>query len=279
MARIRNIKPEFFDDEELAEVPPVTRLLFVGLWTQADREGRLEDRPERLRVRLFPYDQDITATSLAGMLTELDAHGFIHRYTVKGQRLIQIRTFAKHQYISKREPESELPDESQSDPAESQPSLIPVLDQSQPGTVDIGHRTRDIGQGTQDKAADAARPSPQAFADAWNEDTTPPIARCRELTDKRRKQAVARLRERPIDEWRHIFQRINASDFCRGQNDRGWIATFDWVLQPDTAAKVLEGKYDNRTKVVSAAETRAANLKREREAWLNRNKGASDDAA
>jgi hypothetical protein len=131
-----------------------------------------------------------------------------------------------------------------------------------------------------ERAADAApRPSAQAFADAWNEDTTPPIARCRELTDKRRKQAMARLRERPLEEWRPIFQRINASDFCRGQNDRGWIATFDWALQPDTAAKVLEGKYDNRTKVVSAADARAASLKREREAWLNRNKGASDDAA
>jgi hypothetical protein len=89
---------------------------------------------------------------------------------------------------------------------------------------------------------------------------------------------MARLRERPLEEWRPIFQRINASDFCRGQNDRGWIATFDWALQPDTAAKVLEGKYDNRTKVVSAADARASNLKREREAWLNRNKGASDDA-
>jgi uncharacterized protein YdaU (DUF1376 family) len=132
---------------------------------------------------------------------------------------------------------------------------------------------------TEREAASAApRPSAQALADAWNEDTTPPIARCRELTDRRRKQAMARLRERPLEEWRPIFQRINASDFCRGQNDRGWIATFDWALQPDTAAKVLEGKYDNRTKVVSAADARASNLKREREAWLNRNKGASDDA-
>ena len=33
------------------------RLLFVGLWTIADRNGRLEDRPKRIRAELFPYDE------------------------------------------------------------------------------------------------------------------------------------------------------------------------------------------------------------------------------
>lgn len=46
--------------------------------------------------------------------------------------------------------------------------------------------------------------------------------------------------------------RISTSDFCRGKNERGWVATFDWLLQPDTAIKVLEGKYDNRGKPTRA---------------------------
>ena len=75
-----------------------------------------------------------------------------------------------------------------------------------------------------------------------------PPARSDELTDSRHKHATVRLREKPqLEHWRGVVQRINASDFCRGQNERGWVATFDWLLQPDTAVKVLEGKYDNRT--------------------------------
>ena len=69
MARIRTIKPDFFTNEQVAALPYEWRLLFVGVWTQADREGRLEDRPMRLKAALFPYDSidvDAGLTQLAG---------------------------------------------------------------------------------------------------------------------------------------------------------------------------------------------------------------------
>lgn len=49
-------------------------------------------------------------------------------------------------------------------------------------------------------------------------------------------------------EWREVVQKIDASDFCIGKNDQGWKATFDWLLQKETYLKVMEGKYDNRSK-------------------------------
>jgi hypothetical protein len=49
MARSRNIKPGFFTNDELAECHPLGRLLFAGLWTIADKEGRLDDRPKKLK--------------------------------------------------------------------------------------------------------------------------------------------------------------------------------------------------------------------------------------
>ena len=54
MARARNIKPGFFLNEELVELPFSTRLLFIGLWTLADRDGRMEDKPKRIKMSLFP---------------------------------------------------------------------------------------------------------------------------------------------------------------------------------------------------------------------------------
>lgn len=75
------------------------------------------------------------------------------------------------------------------------------------------------------------------------------LPKCRELSPKRKVQAAARLRERPaLADWREIVGRIAASDFCRGVKPGAgtWVATFDWLLKPDTALMVLEGKYDNR---------------------------------
>ena len=56
MARSRNIKPGFFLNDDLAECEPLARLLFAGLWCIADREGRLEDRPKRIKIEVLPYD-------------------------------------------------------------------------------------------------------------------------------------------------------------------------------------------------------------------------------
>ena len=81
--------------------------------------------------------------------------------------------------------------------------------------------------------------------EAWNTLTTKPIPRCRELTAKRKRAAMARLAERDMAEWRHVIDRIQQSAFCRGDGTT-WVASFDWLLQPDVAVKVLEGKYDNR---------------------------------
>ena len=105
MARIRTIRPEFFLHETLSELSPITRLSFIGLWTLADREGRLEDRPKRIRASLFPYEtHDVDA-----IIGELHAHGFVVRYEVDGVRFIAIPGFAKHQHCHMKEPASSLP--------------------------------------------------------------------------------------------------------------------------------------------------------------------------
>lgn len=105
MARSRNIKPGFFKNETLAECLPLARILFAGLWCEADREGRLEDRPRRLKAEYLPYDE----CDANGLLDELAERGFIVRYQAKGMSLICIPNFSKHQNPHVREPASNLP--------------------------------------------------------------------------------------------------------------------------------------------------------------------------
>lgn len=105
MARARNIKPGIMENEDLADLAPVARLLFIYLWMLADREGRLEDRPRKIKAKALPYDE-VDANEL---LDDLKDAGFIARYEVKGQRYIQILTFLKHQKPHSNEIESNLP--------------------------------------------------------------------------------------------------------------------------------------------------------------------------
>lgn len=105
MARARNIKPAFFMNEDLVELPFQDRLLFIGLWTLADREGRLEDRPKRIKMEIFPADD----VKVDESLTRLASTGMIVRYQVNGSRYIQIVNFLKHQRPHGQEKPSEIP--------------------------------------------------------------------------------------------------------------------------------------------------------------------------
>lgn len=105
MARARTIKPGFFTNEDLVEIEPLGRLLFIGLWTLADREGRLVDRPRKIKMNLLPCDNCDADT----LLQDLANAGFIVRYEVNGERYIQINNFTKHQNIHPKEVKSTLP--------------------------------------------------------------------------------------------------------------------------------------------------------------------------
>ena len=147
MARIRTIKPEFFDDEDLAKLSYLARIAFVGLWTQADREGRLEDRPARLRVRLFPYEESV---DMGSVLCELEASNFVQRYVVNDRPIVQIRTFAKHQRPHPKEPASTLEpipaDYKNCRPRKNTASHGCIPDISGTGKVELG-KEGDLGEG------------------------------------------------------------------------------------------------------------------------------------
>lgn len=106
--RIRTIKPTFFKSEDIGALTPFERLLFIGLWCLADGEGRLNDRPKRIKVEVFPYDDCDTDI----MLHHLAEQGLIKRYHVGKEAFIQVITFRKHQRITGKEAEtpSEIPE-------------------------------------------------------------------------------------------------------------------------------------------------------------------------
>nr|DAM33904.1 MAG TPA: replisome organizer [Caudoviricetes sp.] len=63
-------------------------------------------------------------------------------------------------------------------------------------------------------------------------------------SSKRYQLLKGRIREYGIDEVLNAINNVRNSDFLRGENNRGWMITFDWFVKPNNFTKVLEGNYN-----------------------------------
>lgn len=140
MARSRNIKPGFFDNEILGELPALTRLLFIGLWCLADREGRLNDRPKRIKKELLGYD-DVTAEDVDQMLQQLNDNGFITRYQIGTEKYIQVTNFLKHQNPHCKEQASVIPAPSEAVKSNQEGKILEKQALEEPENKEIGMNT------------------------------------------------------------------------------------------------------------------------------------------
>ena len=103
--RARNIKPGFYKNEDLAECEPLARIIFTGLWCMADREGRLECRPKRIKAELLPYDN----CDVVKLMEQLRKYGFIIAYKANDKIYLSIPSFTEHQNCHVKEIASTIP--------------------------------------------------------------------------------------------------------------------------------------------------------------------------
>jgi len=106
--RSRNIKPGFWENEILGLASDTTRLLFIGLWCLADRDGKLEDRPDRIKHLLFGYHGE--PPDIHRELTVLSRLGFVKRYEVGKGRFLKVMHFGHHQTPHHTEKKSIIPE-------------------------------------------------------------------------------------------------------------------------------------------------------------------------
>lgn len=100
MARIRTIKPQFWDDAKIGQISRNARLLYIGLWTFADDLGVVIADPVWLKSKIFPYDR-IQVQQLKAWLSELEKTGFISLLSDFSESFYYLPTFSRHQVINK----------------------------------------------------------------------------------------------------------------------------------------------------------------------------------
>lgn len=98
-----------------------------------------------------------------------------------------------------------------------------------------------------DVSAEADAPlTRQEVIEAWQTRMVPQgFPAIRKITGQRERLLRARLKDSTLDEWMQAMSALERSAFCRGENDRGWRADFDFLLQPKSFTKLLEGAYDH----------------------------------
>ncbi len=116
------------------------------------------------------------------------------------------------------------------------------------------------------------KPSVNKLVDYWNsKDSLPTI---KAFNKKRIDKLNSRLKEEAfVTGWREAIDKVSASPFCCGQNDRGWRADVSWFLaNSDNYVKALEGKYDGEKKETPAEIE--AHKQKEHELYLKRMQNA-----
>lgn len=247
MARGRMLAKKLSTSQKFAQLFEVcpdlaefTQTLYPLLVAHADDFGRQQGDVFTVRHSVHPTSPR-GAKDFERALQALHDVGLIVWYEARGRRCIQITKFDENQQGLHKRTRSEFP-------------AAPGNSRENPDQAEFSLNCPDQENRTEEKRTEPNRTegkgeaaAPQALADLWNELTTAPLPPCQELSDQRKRKAIARLKERSLEEWRAIISRIEASSFCRGETGAGdWVASFDFLLKPDTAVKVLEGKYDDR---------------------------------
>jgi hypothetical protein len=255
MARARNIKPGFFKNDDLAALSPYGRLLFAGLWTIADKKGRLFDKVKRIKAEVLPYDD----VDVEALLQDLHEGGFIKRYSIDLNNYIQIINWEKHQNPHRNEVESEIPEfedidmtvfESDSDFIEKSTDLIGT------STDNIGTTRADSFNLIPDSLnliplekskSNRQRFDPDPYIKKFN-DICQDLSKVEKITDERKKKLHKILMDYGDDKYFLALTKVHASDFLSGRaaTERPWASTFDWILKPANFIKIIEGQYDNK---------------------------------
>lgn len=80
----------------------------------------------------------------------------------------------------------------------------------------------------------------------WNETALRcGLPQAAKLTPDRRRKLAARLKDYSLNGWKQALVNIERSSFLNGDNDRGWRANLDFLLQPTSFAKVHDGSFGN----------------------------------
>ena len=230
MARKRMIDPNIWQSEDFSKLSTLGKLVFIGLFSLADDEGRGRSNPVYLKSTLFPYEEGIRSTDIDKTLSEISSNMSVIFYSCDGSSYYSLYNWNAWQKID-RPTESKIPEYDEK-------TMQRLFDEhsTSPRRVIVPKRKEDNRKEKEDKRI--------RIKDIYNQHC-PNLPQVQKITDKREKAIDKFLKEFTEEQFIEICKIANYTDFLIGKNDKGWKADFDFLMRPDKATNVLEGKYSN----------------------------------
>ena len=92
------------------------------------------------------------------------------------------------------------------------------------------------------------------------------VKKIAKLNKERISRILARTKEYGKEAVAQVIVKTANSNFLNGDNNRGFLATFDWIFRPTNFPKIYEGNYDNRTSIQRSTSAAADNGRAQRDA-------------
>lgn len=114
MARKRMISPEIWDSENFSKLSILARLVFIGMISNADDEGRGKAKAAFLKSKLFPYDESMRVADVESALDEVAENMSVTMYSHDGNEYYSFDNWKKWQRVDKPSPSNIIPYDSES---------------------------------------------------------------------------------------------------------------------------------------------------------------------
>ncbi len=287
MAEVKWIKisTNIFDDEaiELIEQMPEGDAILVIWFKLLTKAGKLNDNGLFYFKENIPYTDEMLATVFKkpinivrmaikvfetfGMIEITDANEILIRNWEKHQnieKLDKIRKDTRERVARYRERQKLLQDNKSCNECNAGCNVTVQncnateeerRKKNKKEEEDIRNKIEDNDIISEDKSSDDISKGKsitineiKEFVNLYNS-TVVRLSKVEVISETRKNKIKARLKNISLSEWKKVFEKMEASDFCCGINNKNWKASFDWILTNDNNyVKVLEGRYDNHNK-------------------------------
>lgn len=235
-------------------------VVFYRLIVTADDYGCIDGRPVLIKNELFPTRENVTRKSVEDAITKLVAVGLLYQYEVDGKPYLAFPTWEKHQRIRNKHRKYPAPPDDIRLPANC--CQMPASCQPESESESEIESESESESENARQSADAPKDSvPYREVQMLYNQVCPQagLPKSVGMSEARRKAIRARFAAGyKLEDFAELFKRASESSFLTGQNERNWMANFDWLITDRNMPKVLSGNYDNRGK--SAKNEKSGNI-------------------
>lgn len=235
MAQRRMFSNKVIDTDIFLDLPLSTQVLYFHLSMRADDDGFIA-APKRIMRLIGCTNDEIKLLIVQGFLIPFEngvcviKHWRIHNY---------IRNDRYTETIYKRE-KSMLISENGVYKLDEKNKVVDEMSYQMDTQVRLGKDRLELGKGS-NKAISSKEI--EKIIETWN---NLKLSKIIKIKNDRLKSLNARVKEYNIKEVIKAIESIENSSFLKGDNDRKWVVTFDWVVKPNNFIKLLEGNYLDR---------------------------------